>query len=96
MEFLEERINLPNKPASLQRTVNLHGVITLEDISQVLDLWNPWQWISIKENRSNVQPIPGVLGKDNALGFRFHWIRIRAELQILLPGKFGTSIHHFL
>ena len=57
MELLAERIQLANKLPPLLGQINLHSVITLQNIPQMLDLGDPGKWIALENNRGNFSTI---------------------------------------
>ena len=83
VEFLHQRIYLPNKLAPLLQDILAHGVVILECISKMFDLVDPGQRVTIQLDWEQILPISFLLTKYNAFSFGLIWIWICTKLEIL-------------
>ena len=93
MEFLHQRIYLPNKLATLLQDILAHGVVILECISKMFDLVDPGQGITTDHHLLEFS-LSG--SESQTLCFTFYWIWIGTKLQIMCFCIFFTCINHAL
>ena len=80
MELLQQRVHYANELPSLGQAVLPHGVVVLQDVTQVLDLIHPRQGVSIQHDRVDILPSILHLGEDETLGVN---ICNKLELMVL-------------
>ena len=82
MQLLHQGVDLANELASLVGYIHLHGVVRLQGAAKMDNFPDPWKWISIQSNMSQIEMIFGFLRKDNTLGFGLIRVGICPKFQV--------------